>query len=217
MGVGEQGPQDFEIWHFPINCFVKKVVFLVSSDKNEILPLLAPWKYICGQPLDITVGAGKFLGVQMIFARSSPNLPEKFVRDFYWIFKDFAHISTNQNIWGALFPCTPTYYTTALYEKWLIFGDNGEERLRSQITIGKMMTGEGKRLGFPLKVCIKQYWSTYSCIHFLTKGQKVVGRSYVYKCQSWKHFTRELRKPLIIATATGDLGAGSGVLLTLGV
>jgi len=42
MGVGGEGkaPQDFDMWHFSINFFAKKVVFLLSSGENAILPLL---------------------------------------------------------------------------------------------------------------------------------------------------------------------------------
>jgi len=36
------GPLNFEIWYFPIKFVAKKVVFLVSSGQNEILPLLPP-------------------------------------------------------------------------------------------------------------------------------------------------------------------------------
>jgi len=38
---------------------------------------------------DIGVGAGKFLGVQRIFARISPNLPQNFLCDF--CLKSFPH------------------------------------------------------------------------------------------------------------------------------
>jgi len=48
MGLGrgrDQGPLEFENWHFPIPFLAKKVVFLVSSGWKEISPLLVPsWK-----------------------------------------------------------------------------------------------------------------------------------------------------------------------------
>jgi len=54
-------------------------------------------KTIFGQPLDINVGAGKFLGVRRIFARCPPNLPKKFCVTFA---NKFSPI--NDNFWCDL-------------------------------------------------------------------------------------------------------------------
>ena len=63
--------------------FCKKKLFsqfrVVKMKFCEFWP---PCKNSFGQPLDISVGAGKFLGVRRIFARSPPNLPEKFCVTF---------------------------------------------------------------------------------------------------------------------------------------
>ena len=96
MGVGGQGPQDIEIWHFPIKCFAKKVVFFVSSGENKILPLLAPLQIYFWPPLDITVHAGKFLSMRRIFAQSLPTCPKSFV----WL------LLTNFLPWRTLFGVT---------------------------------------------------------------------------------------------------------------
>jgi len=55
MGVekGANAFLDFIIWHFLINFFAKKVVFLVLSGKNVILPHLHFWppaKIFLGHP-----------------------------------------------------------------------------------------------------------------------------------------------------------------------
>jgi len=47
MGVRRKGQGtlpliDFEIFYFPVTFSAKKFVFLVSREKNEISPLLAP-------------------------------------------------------------------------------------------------------------------------------------------------------------------------------
>jgi len=39
-------PLDFETWHFSIKFLTKKVVFLLSTGKNEISPLFPPWKIL---------------------------------------------------------------------------------------------------------------------------------------------------------------------------
>ena len=52
MGVGRKAkatPRFFEIWHFPIKFFEKKVVLLVSSGESLILPLVAPAKIFFAQ------------------------------------------------------------------------------------------------------------------------------------------------------------------------
>ena len=72
----------------------------------------------------IGVGAGKFLRVQNIFGRVSPNLPEKFLCKFCLqellcfsadvgphFCPDFQGFCKNQNFWG--YACTPAFYTTA--------------------------------------------------------------------------------------------------------
>ena len=80
---GGQGPQDFEIWHFLINFFAKKSCFLSFEWWKWNFATFGPiCKNIFGQPLDISVGAGKFLGMRRIFPRSHPNLPEKFCVTF---------------------------------------------------------------------------------------------------------------------------------------
>ena len=107
MGVGGQGPPRFWNLTFSHQFFCKKSCFPSFEWQKWNFATFSPLQIYFCPTLDITVGAGKFLGVRRIFARSPPNLPEKFVRDFYWFFRDFAHISANQNIWGALSPLHP--------------------------------------------------------------------------------------------------------------
>ena len=76
----DKAPQDFEIWHFPINIFAKKVVFLVSRGENFVTfgPLC---KNIFGQSLDISVGAGKFWVCEGFFPED-PKLVRNVLCDF---------------------------------------------------------------------------------------------------------------------------------------
>jgi len=67
---------------FPSNVLQKKLFSWFRVVKMKFCHFWPPCKYIFGQPLGITVGAGKFLGVRRIFARSPPNLPEKFCVTF---------------------------------------------------------------------------------------------------------------------------------------
>jgi len=67
--------------------------------------------HINGQNSDIvdiiSEGAGKILGVRRIFARISPNLPEKFLGHFsceYFLMKTvLGAISSNQSMLGVIF------------------------------------------------------------------------------------------------------------------
>jgi len=80
MGVWDEGkaPRVLKFDIFPSNFLQKKLFSQFRVVKMKFCDFWPPCKNIFGQPLDISVGAGKFLGVRRIFARSPPNLPEKF-------------------------------------------------------------------------------------------------------------------------------------------
>jgi len=82
MGVGGQGPQDIEIWHFPIKCFARKVVFFVSSGGNKILPLLASLQIYFWPTPGHTCRSRQIFGHAKDFCPKSSNLPEKFCVTF---------------------------------------------------------------------------------------------------------------------------------------
>jgi len=84
MGVGEEGkaPSILKFDVFPSNFSQKKLFSQFRVVKMKFCHFYPPCKNIFGQPLDISVGASKFLGVRRIFARSPPNLPEKFCVTF---------------------------------------------------------------------------------------------------------------------------------------
>jgi len=81
MGVWDEGkaPRVLKFDIFPSIFLQKKLFSQFRVVKMKFCEFWPPCKNIFGQPLDISVGAGKFLGVRRIFARRPQTCPKSFV------------------------------------------------------------------------------------------------------------------------------------------